>query len=151
MQWWHWLVVGVVMILLEFPIPGFVICFFGVSALVSGGILLLFPGLPLVWQILVFAVGGGVLAVASRRLMPSVFRGGASHDDGDIDGDEVSGAICICDEEISPGIPGKVEFRGSLWNAESDGRIEKGAVCSVISRKNLTLKVRRQSSGGEKQ
>ena len=150
MQWWFWLIAGVVLIVLEFPIPGFVIFFFGVSALICGGVLLLFPGLPLVWQVLIFAVGGGALALLSRRLAPGIFRGGSSRDDGDIDGDEVAGAVCVCDEAIVPGIPGKVEFRGSLWNAEADEPVEKGAVCTVVSRKNLTLKVRRQSSGGEK-
>ena len=146
MQWWHWLIAGVVMILLEFPIPGFVICFFGVSALLTGALLLLFPCIGLVWQILIFAFGGGALAVMSRWFFPSVFRGGSSRDEGDIDGDEVSGDYCVCEETIAPGLPGKVEFRGSLWSAEADERIEKGTVCVVLSRHNLMLKVRRSTA-----
>lgn len=140
---WIWLISGVVLILAEFIIPGFVICFFGASALAVGGVLCIFPQLALVWQLLLFAVLGVVLLIGCRRFMPGIFRGSESAGDVEIDDDGVSGEICICRAGISPGLPGKVDFRGSLWNASAEEVIVPGENCVVISRNNLTLKVRK--------
>ena len=75
--------------------------------------------------------------------MPAIFRGSESAAAVDIDDDGVSGEICVCRSEIVPQLPGKVEFRGSLWNASADEKIVPGENCVVISRNNLTLAVRK--------
>lgn len=137
-----WLISGVVFILAEFIIPGFVICFFGASAIVTSVICMLFPALPFAWHILIFTVLGAALLLACRKLMPGIFKGkektAASED---IDSDSVAGNNCICTETISPNAPGKVEFRGSLWNAVSSDTIPAGSRCIIKSRTNLTLEV----------
>ncbi len=137
-----WLIAGVIFILSEFIIPGFVICFFGVSAIVTSIVCMLFPALPFVWHILIFTILGVSLLLACRKLMPGIFRGNekvaASED---IDSDSVAGNNCICTETISPNSPGKVEFRGSLWNAVSSDTIPAGSRCIIKSRTNLTLEV----------
>ena len=140
---WIWLIAGVVLILAEFIIPGFVICFFGAAALLVGVLLLIFPAMSLVWQLLLFAVLGVVLLLGCRRFMPAIFRGSESAAAVDIDDDGVCGEICVCRSEIVPQLPGKVEFRGSLWNASADEKIVPGENCVVISRNNLTLAVRK--------
>lgn len=140
---WIWFIAGIILILAEFVIPGFVICFFGGGALIVGGVLWLFPALTFAWQLLLFAIIGVLLLIGCRRFMPDIFRGSESGADSDIDNDGIAGENCVCSEAIAPGIPGKVDFRGSLWSASADENIEAGAVCVVISRNNLTLNVRK--------
>ena len=100
-----------------------------------------FAGLPLLWQLLIFGLGGAVLAVASRWIAPGIFRGTVSKSDSDIDADNVAGEYCICRENIVPGVPGKVEFRGTLWRAESAVPVSAGENCVIEKRENLTLTV----------
>ena len=136
---WIWLSCGVIMILADFVIPGFVICFFGVSAMIVAGLRWIFPALPLVWQLLIFGVLGVGLLLAFRRFMPKVFQGGKVMSQTDIDLDGVAGTAAVCREAISPGRSGKVEFRGSLWNAEAASEIVPGERCLVRRREKLTL------------
>jgi membrane protein implicated in regulation of membrane protease activity len=142
-MYWYWLICGVLMILMEFGIPGFVICFFGVSALITGGLSYFFPELALAWQLLIFSAGGAALALLCRWLVPGIFKGGKRQNaDKDVDDDDVCGSECVCREKIMPGEPGKVEFRGTLWNASADEEIAPGIRCKVIRRDNLMLQVK---------
>jgi len=56
MLYWYWLVFGMVLILLELTVPSFTIFWFGLGALVVGFLLLLFPGISLTWQILIWII-----------------------------------------------------------------------------------------------
>ena len=136
-----WLIAGVILILAEFVIPGFVICFFGVSAVITGMLRYFIPALPFTWQILLFTVLGVVLLLVCRRFMPGIFRGKENVENTDIDSDDIAGNCCICTEAIASGIPGKVEFRGSIWTALSSDTIAPGERCVIHSRNNLTLEV----------
>lgn len=142
--YWIWLAAGVLMILLELVIPGFVICFFGISALIAGIVDFLFPSFPLIGQLLLFALGGAALALSCRKLAPGIFSGKETRQTEDIDGDDILGTVCVCREDINGAVAGKVEFRGSLWSAVADGEISAGEYCIVEERNNLTLKVRRK-------
>ena len=142
-MFWYWLVSGLLLILFEFAVPGLVVCFFGVSALIVGALKYFIPELGLAWQLIIFAVGGLLMAVLSRLLIPRGISKRADLDAENIDNDDVSGAVAVCKEEIAPGHPGKVEFRGSFWNAVSDETIAAGENCVIVSRDNLVLKVQR--------
>ena len=58
---WHWLVAGVLLIILEMFAPGVVFMWVGIAAMITGVIAWAFPELSLQWQMIAFAV----LAVAS--------------------------------------------------------------------------------------
>ena len=139
--YWIWLAAGVLMILLELVMPGFVICFFGISALIAGIVDFLFPSFPLIGQLLLFALGGAALALSCRKLAPGIFSGKETRQTEDIDGDDILGTVCVCREDINGAVAGKVEFRGSLWNAVSSDTIPAGSRCIIKSRTNLTLEV----------
>ncbi|MBE6408475.1 MAG: NfeD family protein [Lentisphaerae bacterium] len=136
-----WFIAGVILILAEFMIPGFVICFFGIAALIVAGLVWLIPALSVTGQLLIFAALGVVLLLLCRLLLPRAFRGKKDDDELDIDSDNIAGSSCVCTEAISPQAAGKVEFRGSTWLAVADSLIAPGENCTVLSRNNLTLKV----------
>lgn len=139
-----WLCTGVLLILSEFIVPGLVICFFGIAALLVAGILFFCPMLSLPWQLLICGITGVVLLFVCRKIFPAAFLGKQKDLDKDIDSDDVTGAECVCVEPVSGGTAGKVEFRGSLWTAESEDEIKAGDHCTVLTRNNLTLIIKKK-------
>ncbi|HPQ97289.1 MAG TPA: NfeD family protein, partial [Thiolinea sp.] len=63
-EYWHWLVVGVLLLALEVFVPGAILMWFGFGALVTGAVLWLIPDLDMSWQLLLFSL----LSVASLIL-----------------------------------------------------------------------------------
>lgn len=63
MAYWHWLVIGIILIALEAMLPSFVAFWFGVGAVLVGVILLLMP-LTLALQLLVWLGFSGIALVA---------------------------------------------------------------------------------------
>ena len=62
--YWHWIVFGVALMLGEMFLASFFILWFGAAAVVIGGLLFLFPGLPPVWQIFLWTLLSSALALA---------------------------------------------------------------------------------------
>lgn len=53
--WYHWLILGLLLMLGEMLIPSFTLFWFGLAALVVAGLLLIAPGLGLSLQLLIWA------------------------------------------------------------------------------------------------
>jgi membrane protein implicated in regulation of membrane protease activity len=139
-----WFLAGLVIMLAEFIIPGFVVIFFGFGAWVTAagalaGIVSSFNS-----QLILWLLSSVLLLVLFRRKGTMYFRGkvtgrlktGASIDD-------IAGERVVVTAAIDPqGIGGKVEFHGTQWEATADVPIAKGAVAEVVGRDNLMLKVK---------
>ncbi len=54
--YWHWLTLGLILILAELLIPSFTIFWFGLGALLVGVILLIAPEMSLSWQLFLWAI-----------------------------------------------------------------------------------------------
>ncbi len=54
--WWHWIVLGIFLMLMEMVVPSFTIFWFGLGAVVTGLLLAMIPEISLKWQLLVFSV-----------------------------------------------------------------------------------------------
>lgn len=54
--YWYWLVFGMVLVMAEIFIPSFTIFWFGLGAVVVGGILFFFPDCTVTWQLFIWAV-----------------------------------------------------------------------------------------------
>jgi membrane protein implicated in regulation of membrane protease activity len=52
--WWHWVVLGIVLMLLELAVPSFFLVWFGLGALIVGGLAVFFPSIPFAFQILMW-------------------------------------------------------------------------------------------------
>jgi hypothetical protein len=53
--WWHWIVLGIVLVILELAVPSFTIFWFGLGAILTGLLVAVLPGLSMEWQLLVFS------------------------------------------------------------------------------------------------
>ncbi|MBM4396950.1 MAG: NfeD family protein [Deltaproteobacteria bacterium] len=146
MTWWIWLVVGVGLLLLEVLTAGlFFFLFLGAGALVVGALLALGVEFPLWAQIGLFSVLSVVAMVAFRqRLRARVM--GRGQDGPEVD--SLVGEAGAAVEDLPPGGIGKVELRGSLWNARNDGDavLAKGSRCRVAGVEGLTVRVRADGS-----
>ncbi|MBI5556235.1 MAG: NfeD family protein [Deltaproteobacteria bacterium] len=81
---WYWLVFGMVLIIAEMFIPSFTIFWFGLGALLVGGVLWLFPGLSLSWQLFIWAMASSLFTFLwfkfFKPLMPDRTKAGVSRE-----------------------------------------------------------------------
>lgn len=138
MQWWHWAVLGLGLGLLELATPGgFFILFFGVGALLVGGLSLLGVAGPPWVQWVTF----GALSVITLFFFrdPMLRRMRAS--ERNIPIDQLTSDIAVVKEDIAPGAMGRAELRGSAWSALNIGgtSLHRGQRCAVRKVDGLTL------------
>ena len=136
-----WLIAGLTMMLAEFMIPGFVIFFFGVGALCTAGALWISPMAP-AGQFIVFLACSLVLFFGARRFFPDIFTGKTKPGNIPLDEEEFSGERAVVIEEITPDKPGKINFHGTVWSAESQRVCSEGELVTIIRRVNLTYHVK---------
>ena len=134
-----WIVAGLLLILSEFIVPGFLIFFFGVGALLTGCLMLCFGGMPVYAQLLNFAITSVVLLFVLRYFFPNVFGGKERKSELPSDDEECTGKMVKVLEAIEPEIGGKVSFQGTEWHAVSEKRHEAGEFVRIVRRDNITL------------
>ncbi len=139
-----WFILGVAFFIIEMVMPGFVLMFFGIGAWITAiliwlGVLHSFP-----LQIVVFILSSVITLFLLRTKLSNYFTGRISGKAEPEDSmTSVRGQKAVVKKEILPGeVVGKVEFNGTLWNAEAEEQISEGTVVEITERKNLILKVR---------
>ena len=137
-----WAAAGLFLLVCEFMVPGVFLMFFGIGALVSAFITWLCPALPSAWQWVVFAVVSLATLLVLRNRMKRVFTGRTTYSADAID-DDFTGRTAIARTPINPGDTGKIELRGTEWEAVSSEQIPAGAKVVVVSRDGLQLNVRK--------
>jgi hypothetical protein len=140
MQWWLWLLLGLVLLMFEVAAPGgFFIMFFGAAAILVGALVALDLGGTASFQLLMFSVLAVVLLVLfRRRLLAMVGRGGAG---GSVD--SLIGEAATLLEDVAAGGLGKAELRGTAWTVrnEETRNLTRGARVRVRHVDGLTLRV----------
>jgi inner membrane protein len=135
-----WMVAGFAMLATETIVPGFFLLFFGMGAVFMGFFQLVFPGVPLWIELLIFlAVSTLWLGLFRRRLIAYMHKQTPPKKV-----DEIAGEMAVALETIAPGQIGKAELRGATWNALNlgDRAIEASVRCRVDRVQGLTLEVR---------
>ena len=141
-EWWYWLVGGVLLILLELVIPSFFVLWFGLGAVLVALLMLLAGDLSLTTQLLVWAVA----SVAMVILWFKVFRPD-QHKTlvGTADG-AVIGEVGLLVGAVEPFQRGKVRFQRPILGAEewacmADAAIAAGERVKVVSVEGNYVKV----------
>lgn len=139
---WLWMYIGGGLMLAEILMPGFVVFFFGLSAVTLGGLILVLPEafqLSLTWQLALFSLFSIVYLVTLRKYLKGIFLGDS--EDTISATDEFAGRLGEVTTEITPGLPGRVIVGDAEWNAMAISPIAVGTKVKILSRKNLTLTV----------
>jgi membrane protein implicated in regulation of membrane protease activity len=142
MSWWVWIALGVVLAALELVAAGgFFIIFFGVAAIIVGG-LEMFGLLPQPWmQWLLFPIVALLALKFFRRPLLGRMR---LRDRGKDDVDSLVGAVAVTAGPIGPGGHGQAELRGTTWSARNvgDAALTAGQRCRVVAVEGLMLDLR---------
>ncbi len=136
-----WAMVGLGLMLCEFIVPGLILFFFGIGALITALLVWLLPiGLPA--QLIIFTVASLVSLFGLRRLIKPVFTGKASDINSDTFNEGMAGQQAKVSEVIKPDAAGKVMLNGTAWKAESDETLNVGETVVITGQKSLTLWVK---------
>jgi membrane protein implicated in regulation of membrane protease activity len=145
MTWWHWLVIGLVLVGLEMAASGgFYVIFFGVAALAIGGLHLLDAAGPVWFQLLLFSV----LSVASLLLFRKPILRWLEVDKPGVDVDSLVGDTAVPLEPIAVGAVGRAELRGAVWTARNaDIRpLAQGERCTVAAVDRLMIFIKAEGA-----
>lgn len=151
-----WLTLAVVLLLLEFSIPGVLVIFFSFGAFVVTLLTWIVP-ISINLQLIIFLSVSVASLVILRRRLTSVFHGKSKREgeaggvDNDLD-DSYVGRIATVTTDITPGTQGRVEMYGSTWSAEAAPgapAMHSGDRVKIVSRSGLILIVRPVSGDTE--
>lgn len=140
-----WFVIGLVLILAEFGMPGLIIVFFGIGAWIVSGAIYLGLADTLQIQLIIFGVTSIALLVGLRRFVKDKFYGHVSStQDLDVNLDEFTGKQVLVLKDVIPGQPGgQVELKGANWQAVSEEHFKAGDTAIVAKLDGLTLQIKR--------
>lgn len=137
---WIWLYIGAFLMFAEIVSPGFVVFFFGLSAVTVAGLKWLLPGMGTAWQLAAFSVLCVVYLVTLRRMLKNLFMGSTDADRAIAN--EYVGRVGKVVKTIRPEVPGRILLGDAEWAASAEVRIEEGAEVRVAAQNNLTLAVK---------
>lgn len=132
--WWHWAVLGFVLIVAELVLPSFVIVWFGLGGFLVAMALGLMPDLSLAVQLLIWTLSSiGMTFLWFRVFKPSHHKsliGRASA--------QLVGEVGMVVIEVAPFKAGRVRFQkplvgSDIWDCRADETLESGTRVKVES------------------
>ena len=137
-----WFIAGLVLILLEFVVPGVILVFFGVAAWVVALGMWLGVIESLSVQCAVFWISSLLMIFLLRRFVTSWFVGRTLNNGANVD-DEFVGKKVIVVQAIGGGDDiGKVELKGAQWSASCNIPLDIGSHATIIERDGINLTVK---------
>ncbi len=142
--WWHWVVLGVVLTLLELAVPAFFLVWFGVGAIIVGLVTLALPQISFVWQIAIWIVA----SVAFILLWFKVFKSDVHKTRAGMSKGQLIGEIGIVTRDIRPYDRGQIRLQKpvlgeELWESIAEEEIRAGERVRVLEVEGNFLKVGR--------
>lgn len=134
-----WFVLGFVLFLLEFVIPGLILFFFAVGAWIVA-IITLFVDISINTQLLIFLGTSVVTILLLRNWVKKIIID--KNDSKEIMEDEFLGKTGIALTPIGPGRNGKVDFKGTTWEGKSDDVIDVGENVIITGNDSIVLFVK---------
>jgi len=126
LEWWHWEIAGLALVLLELAVPAFFVIWFGFGAMLVGLVLLLAPGLALSAQIGVWVLASVAMTVlwfrVFKRSQHKTLVGTAAG--------EVIGEIGLLVSAVAPFERGKVRFQRPVLGAEEWACVAEVAIAA---------------------
>ena len=126
LEWWHWEIAGLALVLLELAVPAFFIIWFGFGAMLVGLVLLVAPALALSAQIGVWVLASVAMTVlwfrVFKRSQHKTLVGTAAG--------EVIGEIGLLVSAVAPFERGKVRFQRPVLGAEEWACVAESAIAA---------------------
>jgi inner membrane protein len=144
MDWWIWILVGLLICVAELVTPGgFYILFFGIGAIVVGVLVGFQAAGPAWFQFILFSAVSVLCLWLFREKLLQLTRGRPSESV-----DSLVGEVAVPLEDISANSVGKAEMRGTSWNTRNigDKPVARGQRCRVERVEGLTIFVRAETN-----
>ncbi|MCD4829961.1 MAG: NfeD family protein [Candidatus Cloacimonetes bacterium] len=136
-----WFIVGIALILAEFIMPGLIVAFFGLGALVAALTTVIGLTTSFTWQMVVFIV----VAVASlfllRRFLKKTFLGKTEGRDVEEFNVDIGKIVPVTEEINALHGTGRVKYQGTPWKATCEDIIPEGDNVRITGKDNITLLV----------
>ncbi len=147
-EWWHWLVAGLALVLVELAVPGMVLVWFGVAAIAISLLVAALPDLSMTLLLALWTVLSCALVFAWFR----VFRADQHKTHAGMSGGVPVGEIGLLIHDVTPFGRGQVRFQRPLlgsdvWDCISDDEMAVGERVKVLSIEGTLLKVGRINRG----
>lgn len=136
--YWHWLILAIALIILEILLPGAYFLWMGISAAAVGGAMFIFPEMPLLTQIIIFAVLSVITVMiykTHKKKNPVITDEPALNRRGE----QYIGRSFTLSEPIVNGM-GKVKVDDSTWKV-TGADMEAGATVRVVAVDGTTFMV----------
>jgi membrane protein implicated in regulation of membrane protease activity len=137
-----WFIVGFLCFLLEFVVPGLILFFFAVGAWVVA-IVCLFVDLSINTQLILFLASSTITILLFRNWVKKIIW--TKKHSTELE-DEFIGKTGKAESFIGPGQNGKVDFKGTNWDARSEDQIEKGENVTIVGNDSILLIVKSTKS-----
>jgi membrane protein implicated in regulation of membrane protease activity len=140
----YWLIIGVMLFFLELALPGFILFFFGLGAIITAAVAWLTP-IGVAWQLALFIVASVLSIVMLRGLIQRRFFAPAVTDDGEPEDKDIvlaaPGDRGVVSATITPPGEGRIKYSGTFWRATADEKIEEGEIIAVVQQNDLVIHV----------
>jgi membrane protein implicated in regulation of membrane protease activity len=134
-----WFIIGFILFVLEFIVPGLILFFFAVGAWIVA-LLSLFIDLSINTQLIIFVISSVLSILLLRKWVKKILYG--TKRSTELLEDEFLGKTARAETAISPGKNGKVDFKGTSWQAASEDFIEKGENVIITGNESILLIVK---------
>ncbi len=141
-EFWHWFIAAVVLIILEMLIPAAYMLWMGVAAIVLGVLMYFIPSLPWLIQVIIFAVVSVVSVVLYKSYM-SKHRTVTDAPNLNRRSQQYIGRVFTLSEPIVNGV-GKVRIGDSMWKVRGED-MEAGKNVRVTGADGVVLQVEAES------
>jgi inner membrane protein len=118
-EYWHWLVVGTVLVALEMLIPGIFLLWLGVAALVLGTLLWILPAVSLTLQIVLYAALAILAIIFAKRYQNKLYKNPSDQPHLNERGADLIGQEFILLEPIVNGT-GRIKIGATWWSARGE-------------------------------
>lgn len=144
LEWWHWEIAGLALVLLELALPSFFVIWFGLGAMLTGLVLLAVPDLALSKQIAAWIIASMAMTVlwfsVARRSRVRTLIGTAAG--------EVIGEVGLLVSAVAPFERGTVRFQRPVlgadeWVCLAESAIAAGERVKVVSVEGSYVKVKK--------
>jgi membrane protein implicated in regulation of membrane protease activity len=142
LEWYHWAILGVVLIVAELLVPAFVLVWFGLGALIVAGLVALFPAIGLIAELLIWIVSSSLLVFLWFKLFkPLQHKTLAGRSQA-----QAVGEVGLMVTNVAPFQKGQIRFQAPLigsdvWECIADEEIKAGERAKVISIEGSIVKV----------
>jgi membrane protein implicated in regulation of membrane protease activity len=133
-----WLIVGLLLMVLEFVIPGGIVVLLGLSCLIVSGAQMIGLVNGFTTSMTLWFISSMILLLTCRGITQR-FVGGDSHIGNTDERVDLFNQLAVVKQDIGPGqLAGRIRYLESDWNALGDGSVIKaGSKVKIICRENI--------------